>query len=1091
MMRNKLLSILLSLGLLLSIVQLQPALATGEKKTQSGEEQVSSKDGGEDSNIKKRELHISSSEAFYEFAKSCGLDDYSRNLTVYLDGDIELREEYEPAPLFFGVFKGQGHSIDLLSVTSKGSNMGLFRYICPGAMVENLTVSGVVKTGGSASGLGFIAGQNSGKIISCKVSGVVQGKEDVGGVVGINSPEGSVVNCKSTATVSGTHRSGGICGSNSGLLEGCVNDGKVNPTVSSVEEKNLALDITGITTEPSATVELADVADSGGVAGFNDGAIRYCTNTGLVGYMHTGYNTGGIAGRHSGTIIGCTNKGEILGRKDVGGIVGQLEPHITLEFDGSGAEELRSQLSELSAALRQLSNQVSSVTNETLVNADEINKAVGSIEDALKNHKDEASGDIENTGDGVYKSLQTINAACGRILEYIQIYTEEANVQLAIINKEFKNISVNLQNMSETATKAMDEINRQSDNISSSISKIGEAMGNLEKLLGDLGDILNDPDMSEEDKAEAAKEALKEYGDSIDMASVGEELKNISESMKIINANIKVINESIKTGSVEINSSLIKISDAQELLRLATQRFSENMTADLSIINSEMDKLEDALHGYAGNASERLEKTFDTLYKQLQTVNSGMGKIVAAGVDGNKRISATVNSIIDIFQRLGNTLADNISGPTYTVEDISQEMVENEQPCQISSSENSGTITADLNVGGIVGIMALEAGNDPEEDYALNENLWGSTTALFRAAVLKSSNSGEVRAKNGSTGGIVGRCDIGAVYQSQNTGRVEAQSGALCGGIVGQSTASVVNCDAYCRLFGTDEMGGVAGRAVDIKNCRALVDITGEGEKQGAIAGSATGKLENNSFVFRGLYGVDNYSYSKEATPLSYEEFVNKEGTPTLYRELKIDFILNGFLLSTVPVSYGGSIAEGSIPEIPARPDGYGKWSDFEKEEIFGSMTVEGAYYPWVTTLTTGGKLPLMLAQGEFSEKAALTATELSSLPDVPDGYLALAAYEYSLEDSGRTLSEPIKLRLRCERAEKCRLGVINEGSVTVLPHSVDGSCLVFEGGSSGTVVLMRYHGYTWLYILCGVAAALLVTLIILRSRRKNKIAKH
>ncbi len=1088
--RNRIGAGILSICLLFSLSGALPVFAAKVEEATIDTAAQTSPEEQEDKALA-REIHISTAEEFYAFAESCGLDDYSRGLRVYLNNDIELSGEYEPAPLFFGSFDGQGHSIDLLSVTGKGSDMGLFRYICQGAVVENLTVSGVVKTSGSASGLGFIAGQNAGKIVNCKVSGIVQGKDDVGGVVGINTKEGSLINCKSSATVSGTHRSGGIAGSNSGLLEGCVNDGKINTTISSTDERSLALDISGLTGEPAATVELADISDSGGVAGFNDGAIRYCTNTGLVGYKHLGYNTGGIAGRHSGIIKGCTNKGEILGRKDVGGIVGQMEPHITLKFDGSGAEDLRSQLSELSGALRLLSSQVNSVADETLMNAEDINKAVGSIEDALKEHKDGADGDIENTGDAVYKSLQTINAAGGRILEYIQTYTREADFQLAIINKEFKNIAVNLQTISENATKAMDEINKQSDNISQSLSKIGEAMGNFEKLVGELSDIMNDPGMSEIEKTEAAKEALKQYGDTIDLASVGTELKNISEAMKIINDNIKIINDSIKTGTTEINGSLIKIADAQEALRIATRKFSDDMTADLQLINTEMDKLEDVLYGYAGNASERLDKTFDILYKQLQTINTGMGKIVDAGIEGNKQITNTVNTVINIFERLGNTFADTLSGPTYTVEDISEKMVENEEASQISVSENQGAVTADINVGGVVGIMALEAGNDPEEDYALNESLWGSTTALFRAAVLNSANNGAVTAKNGCTGGVVGRCDIGAVYQSKNTGRVEALNGALCGGIVGQSTATVVNCDAYCRLFGTDEVGGIAGRGVDIKNCRALVKITGEGEKQGAIAGSASGEVSDNSFVFRGLYGVDGLSYSKAAQPLSYQAFINKEGTPSLFKELKIDFVLNGFLLASIPVSYGGSINEKDIPQIPSRPDAYGKWGDFEREDIFGSMTVEGTYYPWISTITSGGKLPLMLAQGEFSEDARLTATQLEELPAVPDGYAPVAAYEYSLSDSGREPSETFELRIRCDEAEKLQLGIINQDGVTLTSHTVDGSCLVFEGGSSGEIVLMRRQGNMGLYFLCGGAAVLLAVWILLRKKAKNKKAKH
>ena len=66
--------------------------------------------------------------------------------------------------------------------------------------------------------------------------------------------------------------------------------------------------------------------DIGGIAGFSNGVIQSCKNVGNVGYEHMGYNVGGIVGRQSGYLDGCKNTGIVNGRKDVGGIAGQLEP---------------------------------------------------------------------------------------------------------------------------------------------------------------------------------------------------------------------------------------------------------------------------------------------------------------------------------------------------------------------------------------------------------------------------------------------------------------------------------------------------------------------------------------------------------------------------------------------------------------------------------------------------------------------------------------------------------------------------------------------------------------------------------------------
>ena len=140
------------------------------------------------------------------------------------------------------------------------------------------------------------------------VTGDVTGDEDVGALVGVNGSSGVVRSCTNRASVTGNTNSGGIAGRNEGMIQSCTNLGEVN---------------TG--GNDAAT-------NSGGIAGRNTGTVADCTNHAAVGYAHTGYNTGGIAGIQNGALLRCFNDGEILGRKDVGGIVGQFEPYVTLTY---------------------------------------------------------------------------------------------------------------------------------------------------------------------------------------------------------------------------------------------------------------------------------------------------------------------------------------------------------------------------------------------------------------------------------------------------------------------------------------------------------------------------------------------------------------------------------------------------------------------------------------------------------------------------------------------------------------------------------------------------------------------------------------
>lgn len=65
-----------------------------------------------------------------------------------------------------------------------------------------------------------------------------------------------------------------------------------------------------------------------------------------------GYNIGGIVGRQTGYLAGCVNSGSVLGRKDVGGIVGQAEPDLTLTPGSDTLERLRTELDTLDGLIQ-------------------------------------------------------------------------------------------------------------------------------------------------------------------------------------------------------------------------------------------------------------------------------------------------------------------------------------------------------------------------------------------------------------------------------------------------------------------------------------------------------------------------------------------------------------------------------------------------------------------------------------------------------------------------------------------------------------------------------------------------------------------
>ena len=267
---------------------------------------------------------ISSEADLLAFAKSCTLDTWSQGKTVVLAADLDLAgAEFSPIPTFGGVFQGRGHTISGLRITASGSTQGLFRYLQPGSVIQDLTVEGTVAPGGTRSTVGGIVGDNSGTVQNCAFHGSVQGDSMVGGIAGRNSASGQIIGCTVSGSVSGTSATGGVAGRSLGLLLKCENSAGVNLTQTETPVDLMDMDAGAALEERSAADDetyhlLSGCADTGGIVGWSGGVVQSCVNNGAVGYPHVGYNTGGIAGRQSGYLAGCVNNGAINGRKDVG-----------------------------------------------------------------------------------------------------------------------------------------------------------------------------------------------------------------------------------------------------------------------------------------------------------------------------------------------------------------------------------------------------------------------------------------------------------------------------------------------------------------------------------------------------------------------------------------------------------------------------------------------------------------------------------------------------------------------------------------------------------------------------------------------------
>lgn len=269
-------------------------------------------------------IHIKTVDDLIAFSKDCTLDTWSRGKTVELDADLSLDGvDFTPIPSFGGTFHGNGHTISGFQLSGKLSTAGLFRTVQESGTVENLSVIGTLEMSGTCEAAGGIAGENYGKITGCSFSGSISGSVNTGGIVGCNK----------------------------GLVSDCGNLSYVN-TASSDETfsaEDISLDLSFDLSKMSKTETPNATTDTGGIAGYSSGVIRFCSNSAVIGYPHVGYNVGGIAGRSCGYIDRCENTGSIHGRKDVGGITGQMEPYIEMNLSEGKLAQMQRQLDELNA----------------------------------------------------------------------------------------------------------------------------------------------------------------------------------------------------------------------------------------------------------------------------------------------------------------------------------------------------------------------------------------------------------------------------------------------------------------------------------------------------------------------------------------------------------------------------------------------------------------------------------------------------------------------------------------------------------------------------------------------------------------------
>lgn len=893
----------------------------------------------------RQELHIRSLEEFLTFSKNCILDSYSRDLTVYLDCDLDLSgTDFGGIPTFGGTFEGQNHIISGLEICAKSSAVGLFRYVQPSGLVRDLTVSGQITPGGTAKMVGGIAGCNRGVLQRCHFEGSVAAKSRTGGIAGVNEETGFIMECTSRGVVVGENMTGGIVGYNMSLVKNCENHACVNIYTPDSSKDLGDIDLS-ILMDPTSLSAGITVMDTGGIAGYSIGAIYDCRNAASIGYPHIGYNVGGIAGRSSGTISGCTNLAEIQGRKDVGGIVGQMEPNVSLNLSEDTLQVLQTQLNELKDLTTQLQatfdrlGPVNTHLNNTL---DYVDSASDSLE-AL-------AGYIGDYGTAVTDEVNRLGLILDEIMEQMIPVMEQATWLSNNLASAMDRLAESMDALAETmdylelsmwllnqatgelklagasASKAMELITQGAQQLAGSIqlddpeqlqaateklktgmTQLSTAMGQAGTAMQKIADALQAGGAWNDDTAAAFGQLAQS------LSTMAGAFQDMAEGMSLLSGSISFSDTDFRAGVDTIGKGMDALNEALESLQKAADFLSQALaamekTADLGgdaleILANSMDEFADSFR-ILTNVGQKLKKLLTDIskYEPIQLPYPDPGASESA--------HALFASINGIFDELRSIL--QIS------DQFSQE-----------AKQQIGAITEKFEEALSTALRLVDQMKESASDGLISDTSDVDMDAVKAGKVHLCTNYGTVSGDI-SVGGIAGAMaieyqldpedDISAelsdwqtrTYQAKaivqectNLGTVSGKRSYM-GGICGKMDMGIIlesgNFGAVSSSDG-DYVGGIAGDAAGtIRQCAVKACISG-GKYVGGVAGQ--GIRVTDCTAMAQLSGSE-----KVGTILGYaEEMAAEDISGNLY-----------FAMPDVPgaidgISYDGC-AQASAPDV-------------------------------------------------------------------------------------------------------------------------------------------------------------------------------
>ena len=767
--------------------------------------------------------------------------------------------------------------------------------------------------------------------------------------------------------------------------------------------------------------------------------------------------------------------------------------HSFTELQSSVGDEQR-----MESALKDLGNSIQDLSDA----AGDLSGTAADLADALNEFANDPSIDMEMQE--IEKQLRRLSEASDNFAQLIR----DSNLSWGMDDAfDDFTIGIYLQEIADILSdQSMIDIFESLSEITKSITNImsSTAAKNLEEQLKIVSAELGQDLRYLQGSAEHFSGSVGEVTEQVNVSGLFGFIRYLKES-----------NQDLNSATVSADSIIKHITEAWDYFDIASAQLvaavwfaedcTENARTSAEQIKDAFSRTVDILEYFSGKDKIEFVGADDEIIAVRNRLSAVLGSLIGLGEEFgsstdsamsimaenfrqiNSKASEISDTILDIVDEINETSAD-ISDYT---DDISSEDSAGQSDGKVERCKNYGEVNGDLCVGGIAGSMAIEYDFDPEGD--IERIGTRSTNFIYRSktVVRDSINYGKVISKKGRAGGIAGEMSTGCLIDCCGFGDVTSTDGDYTGGIAGKSEAAIHGCSAKCRVSGRNFVGGIAGTAHDMRNCKSFVVIVEGTERIGAVAGYSDfeGEITNNAFVDSGIGAVDGISYSGAAYPVPYEQMISSANTPNEFKILELTFISEGKIVKVVPVEYGESLTVSEIPDVPQKDGNFGEWEEFNYENITFSAEINAVYEKFITALESaekrGSGLPIFVAEGNFTSSDSITVAEIDSSE-------GLESWSITLPNDG---AESHRIRfLPPIKSSKAVVTVTENGVQRIAETEIDGKYLVVEIWENSAVLTVSKRDYTVLIIAAASAAAaavIIILIIIIRKKNKNSPQAH